>query len=103
MKAIRSASATSRTGTGVGSIACFIGGIFNNFQPVGGSVVKVTLDLATDELGWDVGPSQSGSAPVQRSVPLRHSAPGSPTRPAMLNGKQNWTHARRRLMKERKH
>ena len=45
------------------------------------------LDLVNDHLGWDVGPSQSGSAPVQRSVPLRRSAPGSPTRPAMLNGK----------------
>jgi phage terminase large subunit len=49
--------------------------------------VEVTLDLANDELGWDIGPSQSGSAPVQRSVPLRRSAPGSPTRQAMLNGK----------------
>jgi hypothetical protein len=34
-----------------------IGGIFNNFQPVGGTVVEVTLDLANDELGWDVGPN----------------------------------------------
>ena len=59
-------------GNGAGSLACFIGGIFNNFQPVGGTVVEVTLDLVTDELGWDVGPTQSGSAPtapVQRSVP----------------------------------
>ena len=45
-------------GNGAGSLACFIGGIFNNFQPVGGSVVEVTLDLANDELGWDVGPSR---------------------------------------------
>jgi hypothetical protein len=45
-------------GNGAGSLACFIGGIFNNFQAVGGTVVEVTLDLATDELGWDVGPSQ---------------------------------------------
>jgi len=75
-------------GNGAGSLACYIGGIFNNFQPVGGTVVEVTLDLATDELGWDVGPSnKGGTAPVQRSVPLRRSAPGSPTRPAMLNGK----------------
>ena len=29
---------------GFGSAACFIGGIFNNPQPVGGSVVVVTLD-----------------------------------------------------------
>ena len=27
------------------------------------------------------------TAPVQPSVPLRRNAPGSPTRPAMLNGK----------------
>ena len=74
-------------GNGAGSLACFIGGIFNNFQPVGGSVVEVTLDLATDELGWDIGPNQGGSAPVRRSIPLRRSAPGAPTqRPAMPNG-----------------
>ncbi|PYL63651.1 MAG: hypothetical protein DMF20_12095, partial [Verrucomicrobia bacterium] len=68
---------------------CFIGGIFNNFQPVGGSVVEVTLDLANDHLGWDVGPNQGGSAPSvpSRNAPLRRSAPGAPTqRPAMLNG-----------------
>jgi hypothetical protein len=75
-------------GNGAGSLACYIGGIFNNFQPVGGTVVEVTLDMATDKLGWDFGPSQSGSAPVQRSAPQRRSAPGVPTqRPAMPNGK----------------
>jgi hypothetical protein len=76
-------------GNGSGSLACFIGGIFNNFQPVGGSVVEVTIDLATDELGWDVGPSQRGSAPAApRSAPLRRIAPGAPAqRSAMLNGK----------------
>ena len=71
-------------GNGTGSLACFIGGIFNNFQPVGGTVVEVTLDLDNDQLGWDIGPSRSGStpmAPVQRSAPQRH------TRPAMPNGK----------------
>jgi hypothetical protein len=75
-------------GNGAGSLACYIGGIFNNFQPVGGTVVEVTLDLATDELGWDVGPSQGGSAPAvpSRSAPTRR-APGMPTRPATLNGK----------------
>jgi len=68
-------------GNGAGSLGCFIGGIFNNFQPVGGSVVEVTLDLATDELGWDVGPNQGGSAPAApRSVPGRRSAP-QPARP----------------------
>jgi hypothetical protein len=75
-------------GNGAGSLACFIGGIFNNFQPVGGAVVEVTLNLATDELGWDVGPTQGGIAPVQRSAPQRRSAPGALTqRPAMLNDK----------------
>src|SRR4029077_18130120 len=73
---------------GNGSLECYIGGIFNNFQPVGGSVVVVTLDRADDHLGWDFGPSQGGSAPVQRSTPQRRSAPGVPTqRPAMLDGK----------------
>jgi len=55
---------------GFGSAECFIGGIFNNFQPVGGTVVEVTLDLSNDHLGWDVGPSQA-----RPSVPTR-SAPG---------------------------
>ena len=40
-------------GTGSGPAACFIGGIFNNPQPVGGNVVVVTLDLDTDQLGFD--------------------------------------------------
>ena len=75
-------------GNGAGSLACYIGGIFNNFQPVGGSVVEVTLDLANDHLGWDVGPSQRGSAPATpRSAPRRRGAPGAPTHAAMLNGK----------------
>jgi hypothetical protein len=75
-------------GNGAGSLECYIGGIFNNFQPVGGSVVMVTLDRADDHLGWDFGPSQGGSGPVQRSAPQRRSAPGVPTqRPAILNGK----------------
>jgi hypothetical protein len=56
-------------GNGAGSLACFIGGIFNNFQPVGGSVVEVTIDLANDELGWDVGPNQGGSAPQPAARP----------------------------------
>ena len=75
-------------GNGAGSLECYIGGIFNNFQPVGGSVVVVTLDRADDHLGWDFGPSQGGSAPVQRSTPQRRSAPGVPTqRLAMFDGK----------------
>ena len=75
-------------GNGAGSLECYIGGIFNNFQPVGGSVVVVTLDRADDHLGWDFGPTQGGSEPVQRSAPQRRSAPGVPTqRPAMPDGK----------------
>jgi uncharacterized coiled-coil protein SlyX len=68
-------------GNGAGSLACFIGGIFNNFQPVGGSVVEVTLDLATDELGWDIGPNQGGGLPaarVLRSVPQPRAHPATP-------------------------
>jgi hypothetical protein len=68
---------------------CFIGGIFNNFQPVGGTVVEVTLDLADDHLGWDVGPSQARPSVPTRSAPARRGAP-QPARPqaqheAMLN------------------
>ena len=80
-------------GNGAGSLYCFIGGIFANFQPVGGSVVEVTLDLADDHLGWDVGPSQGPVAPVQRGAPARRSAPSAPAqRPtnqhqAMINDK----------------
>src|SRR6266508_455918 len=71
---------------GFGSADCYIGGIFNNFQPRGGSVVVVTLDLNNDHLGWDVvvSPDQGGKAP---SVSVHRSAPCAPTqRPAMLNG-----------------
>jgi hypothetical protein len=71
-------------GNGFGSLECYIGGIFNNFQPAGGTVVEVTLDLANDHLGWDNPPTQGGSAPVQRGAPL----PGMrPQHQAMLNGK----------------
>ena len=75
-------------GNGAGSLACYIGGIFNNFQPVGGTVVVVTLDRADDHLGWDFGPTHGGSAPVKRSAPQRRSAPGALTeRPAVPNAK----------------
>ena len=75
-------------GNGAGSLQCYIGGIYNNFQPVGGSVVVVTVNRNDDHLGWDFGPSQAGSAPVQRSAPQRRSAPGvSMQPPAMINGK----------------
>ena len=56
-------------GNGAGSLECFIGGIYNNFQPVGGTVVQVTLDLTDDHLGWDYSPSGGGNAPGQRSAP----------------------------------
>ena len=56
-KTVRSASATF-DGNGAGSGACYIGGIFNNAQPVGGSVVVVTLDLAYDQLGFDAAAGQ---------------------------------------------
>ena len=64
---------------------CFIGGIFNNFQPVGGTVVEVTLDLADDHLGWDIGPSQARpsvptrSAPAHRGAPQASRAPPAPS------------------------
>ncbi len=80
-------------GNGAGSLACFIGGIFNNFQPVGGSVVEVTLDLANDKLGWDVGTpgNKPFSAPVPRSAPQprsRQQLPAArPQHQAMLNDK----------------
>jgi hypothetical protein len=75
-------------GNGAGSLQCYIGGIWNNPQPVGGSVVVVTLDLDNDHLGYDAGSARSGSAPVPRSAPQRRSATGTSTqRPAMLNGK----------------
>jgi hypothetical protein len=74
-------------GNGAGSLECYIGGIFNNFQPVGGNVVVVTLDRADDHLGWDFGPSQGGSAPGQRSAPQRRNAPGVPMQRPAVDGK----------------
>jgi hypothetical protein len=73
-------------GNGAGSLACFIGGIFNNHQPVGGNVVAVTLNLDTDQLGIDEALGRSGAAPA---VPHR-TAPQPRMRPqahhqAMLN------------------
>jgi uncharacterized coiled-coil protein SlyX len=74
-------------GNGAGSLACYIGGIWNNPQPVGGSVVVVTLNLDNDQLGYDAGAARSGSAPA---VPNR-AAPQPRARPvphqAMLNDK----------------
>jgi hypothetical protein len=73
--------------------ACFIGGIFNNFQPIpahGGSasIRVVTIDLANDFLGWDLLVSdQPGGAPAApaapRSAPAPRSRPTAPTRPTL--------------------
>ena len=38
---------------GFGPSACYIGGIWNNPQPVGDNVVVVTLNLDNDQLGFD--------------------------------------------------
>ena len=73
-------------GNGAGSLECYIGGIFNNFQPVGGDVVVVTLNRNDDHLGWDVGAGHAGSNPVQRSAPQRRSAPGVSTDGPAMNG-----------------
>jgi uncharacterized coiled-coil protein SlyX len=82
-------SSTIRIGdistNGFGSEACYIGGIFNNEQPVGGTVVFVTLDLANDHLGWTAGVDapavpQRGNAPQPRMRP-------QPAHQAMLNDK----------------
>ena len=74
-------------GTGSGPAACFIGGIFNNEQPVGGNVVVVTLDLDTDQLGYDPGVARSGNAPApNRSAPQPRVRP-QPGHHAMLNDK----------------
>jgi len=67
--------------SGGNSQQCFIGGIFNNFQPVGGSVVEVTLDLADDHLGWDVGPNQALPSVPTRSAPAPRGKPQPPFRP----------------------
>ena len=50
-------------GNGAGSLECYIGGIWNNLQPVGGTVVAVTVDLSNDHLGYDPGAAR-GVAPA---------------------------------------
>ena len=76
-------------GNGAGSLQCYIGGIWNNPQPVGGRVVVVTLDLDNDHLGYDANLNGGSSAPAApRTSPVPRSAPGALTHPtAMLNGK----------------
>ena len=73
---------------GFGSAACYIGGIFNNFQPVGGNVVAVTLNLDTDQLGVDVALGRAGSAPAlpHRNAPQPRVRP-QPQHQTMLNDK----------------
>jgi uncharacterized coiled-coil protein SlyX len=75
-------------GNGAGSLECYIGGIWNNLQPVGGSVVVVTLDLDNDHLGFDPGVARSGKAPAapNRSAPQPRVRP-NPSNHAMLNQK----------------
>ncbi len=75
-------------GNGAGSLECYVGGIWNNEQPVGGSVVVVTLDLDNDHLGFDPGVARSGSAPAapNRSAPQPRVRP-NPSNHAMLNQK----------------
>jgi uncharacterized coiled-coil protein SlyX len=77
-------------GNGAGSLQCYIGGIFNNHQPRGGSVVVVTLNLADDHLGWDtIASDGGGQAPVQ--VPQR-------AVPAPRGRLQNAAHAQHQTM-----
>ena len=75
-------------GNGAGSLACYIGGIFNNPQPVGGSVVVVTLNLDNDLLGFDGTLARGGNTPAvpQRNTPQPRVRP-QPAHQAMLNDK----------------
>jgi uncharacterized coiled-coil protein SlyX len=72
---------------GFGSAACYIGGIFNNPQPVGGNVVAVTINLDTDQLGIDaaLGRPDSPAAAPHRNAPQPRLRP-QPQHQAM-NGK----------------
>ena len=72
---------------GFGSAECFIGGIFNNPQPVGGSVVVVTLDMANDHLGFDPAVGRGGDAPAapHRNAPQPRVRPQPGNRQAMLD------------------
>ena len=73
-------------GNGAGSLACYIGGIWNNPQPVGGNVVVVTLNLDNDQLGYDAGAARSGSAPAapHRNAPQPRGAPSPRTKPCSI-------------------
>jgi hypothetical protein len=70
--------------SGGNSQACYIGGIFNNEQPVGGDVVVVTLNLLNDQLGFQ---PNAGNAPApHRNAPQPRMRP-QPAHQAMLNDK----------------
>jgi hypothetical protein len=73
-------------GNGAGSLQCYIGGIFNNPQPVGGTVVEVTIDLANDHLGFALGPNQGSAPAAPRSAPQPRARPQLQHQ-AMLNDK----------------
>jgi uncharacterized coiled-coil protein SlyX len=75
--------------SGEGSIACFIGGIEANMQPVNGSnIVQVTINLDDDHLGWDFGPN--GGAPhTPRAAPQRRSEPQPRARPQLQHQAKN--------------
>ena len=87
-KAIRSASATSRTGTGPGPKPATSVVSSHNPQPVGGNVVVVTLNLDTDQLGFDGAVARGGNAPAtpHRNAPQPRVRP-DPANHAMLNQK----------------
>ncbi|HKF94259.1 MAG TPA: hypothetical protein VKB96_06595, partial [Gammaproteobacteria bacterium] len=67
---------------GGGSIAAYIGGIGFNEQPVGGTVVEVTIDLANDKLGWQVEAGQAKPV-LQRGVPTRRGRVQPTARPGV--------------------
>jgi uncharacterized coiled-coil protein SlyX len=75
-------------GNGAGSLQCYIGGIWNNPQPVGGDVVVVTLDLTNDHLGYDPAAGRPTGAPAvpSRTAPQPRVRP-NPASHAMLNQK----------------
>jgi hypothetical protein len=77
-------------GNGAGSLECYIGGIFNNEQPVGGTVVEVTIDLANDHLGWQVEPGAARPV-LKRGVPaprgLQRLGTGPQLQRQTMNGK----------------
>ena len=68
-------------GNGAGSLACYIGGIWNNPQPVGGAVVVVTLNTDTDQLGYD--PAAGAPAVPHRNAPQPRAHPQPWDRQAM--------------------